>query len=203
MLFYQKFKIDLPPLTISYLRTRTYFLTIYIFLLSNVTFTAGGSGMRNEITLANALTLDRPSLGNDTGVALFRMLRLVAYEDIMGRAAGGVTYYAGKKLGASLGITRLEEFIELCKDQKIGRVDIPMFEDNQIYVDIYECVTCSGLEPMGRTLCHFEGGLIAGVVEKILGRRVQAIEKTCIGGLGHESCGFELTITDKKKPTHS
>ena len=150
--------------------------------------------MKKEIEVANALRLDRPTLGPDTGVALYRMLRLVAYEDIMGRAAGGVTYYAGKKLGQSLGITQLEQFIDLCADQKIGRIDVPLFQEKEIYVDVYECVTCSGLEPVGRALCHFEGGLIAGVVQGLLKKQVQAREHTCIGGLGHESCGFELII---------
>ncbi len=152
--------------------------------------------MRNEIELANALNIIRPNLGDKTGVALYRMLRLVAYEDIMGRAAGGVTYYAGKKLGLSLGIATLDDFVALCVDQNIGRIEVPIFEDDRIYVDVFECVTCSGLEAIGRPLCHFEGGLIAGVVESLLQRKVSAKEHTCIGGMGHESCGFELTIGD-------
>jgi len=43
------------------------------------------------------LRLARPTLGDQSGVALYRMLRLVAYEDIMGPAAGGMTYHAGKR----------------------------------------------------------------------------------------------------------
>ncbi len=150
--------------------------------------------MSNEVELNNALQLSRPTLGDDTGVGLYRMLRLVAFEDILGTSAGGITYYAGKKLGASLGITQLDDFLTLCHEQKIGRIEIPVFEEERIYVDVFECVTCSGMTPVGRPLCHFEGGLIAGVVEGLLGRPVRAKEKTCIGGLGHESCGFELTI---------
>jgi predicted hydrocarbon binding protein len=57
-------------------------------------------------------------------------------------------------------------------------------------------VTCSGLSPVGRTLCHFEGGLIAGVVETILGKPVQAKEVSCIGGLGDSTCGFDLQVRD-------
>lgn len=150
--------------------------------------------MKNGIEVANALKIARPTLGSGSGVALYRMLRLVAYEEIMGQSAGGIAYYAGKKLGESLGITQLEQFLELCEDQKIGRIKVPVMQKNEIYVDVYECVTCSGLDPVGRPLCHFEGGLIAGVVEGILKRPVKAREHTCIGGLGHESCGFELII---------
>ncbi len=153
--------------------------------------------MGSEIELANALKVTRPLLGDETGVALYRMLRLVAFEDILGTSAGGITYYAGKKLGTSLGITQLDDFLILCQEQKIGRIEIPTFEENLIYVDVYECVTCSGMEPVGRPLCHFEGGLIAGVIEGLLGRSVRAKEQTCIGGLGHETCGFELTIGEQ------
>ncbi|MHB9137745.1 MAG: V4R domain-containing protein, partial [Acidithiobacillus ferrooxidans] len=56
----------------------------------------------------------------------------------------------------------------------------------------YECVTCSGMKPVGRTLCSFEGGLIAGVAEGIFKYKVNVREVTCIGGLGHESCGFDV-----------
>ena len=50
------------------------------------------------------------------------------------------------------------------------------------------------MEPVGRTLCSFEGGLIAGAVESILGKKATAKEITCIGGLGHETCGFDITL---------
>ena len=59
---------------------------------------------------------------------------------------------------------------------------------------MYECVTCSGLQPVGRSICHFEGGLIAGAVQDITGSKVRAKEITCIGGLGDETCGFDLEI---------
>jgi uncharacterized protein len=144
------------------------------------------------VEVANALKVLRPTLGADAGVALFRLLRLVALEDIMGRGASGTGYVAGKKLGISLGITKLEDFLTLCKTLKIGVIDVPVLNDKRIRVDVYECVTCSGLDTVGRTLCHFEGGLIAGVVESVLKKRMRAVEVTCIGGLGDKACGFEL-----------
>jgi predicted hydrocarbon binding protein len=148
----------------------------------------------NFVGVANALRIDRPSLGNDAGVALYRLLRLVALEDIIGRGAAATAYIAGKKLGLGLGLPSLDAFLELCAALKVGRIDVPVISESRIHVDVYECVTCSGLEPVGRALCHFEGGLIAGAVESILKKRTRAIEVTCIGGLGHESCGFDLQL---------
>lgn len=147
-----------------------------------------------RVDVSNALKVARPTLGNDAGVALYRLLRLVALEDIIGRGAAGTAYIAGKKLGTSLGITRLEDFIQLCTDLKIGVIKVPIMKANHIRVEVFECVTCSGLAPVGRVLCHFEGGLIAGVTEAVLKKPVRATETTCIGGLGDDACGFDLAI---------
>jgi len=147
-----------------------------------------------NIDVENALKVVRPTLGDNAGVALYRLLRLVALEDIIGRGASGAAYLAGKKLGISLGLTKLEDFLQLCKDLNIGIIEVPFATETQIHVDVYECVTCSGLDPVGRTICHFEGGLIAGAVQTITGRSARAREVTCIGGLGDETCGFDIEI---------
>ena len=151
-----------------------------------------------QIELANALQVNRPELGDQTGVGLYRLLRLVALEDIMGPGASAISYYAGKKLGLELNLKTLDEFLELCKELKIGLIEVPVMTDTHIHVDVYECVTCAGMETVGRPICHFEGGLIAGAVEGIIGKSVQAKEVTCIGGLGDDSCGFDLEIKEPR-----
>jgi predicted hydrocarbon binding protein len=150
------------------------------------------SSKHKGVDVANALNIVRPSLGDQAGIALYRLLRLVALEDIIGRGAAGTAYVAGKKLGISLGLTKLEDFLALCTALKIGIIKVPVLKAEHIHVDVYECVTCSGLKTVGRTLCHFEGGMVAGAVEHILKKRTRAHEVTCIGGLGHDSCGFDL-----------
>ena len=147
-----------------------------------------------RVDVANALNVMRPTLGDTAGVALYRLLRLVALEDIIGRGAAGTAYVAGKNLGNSLGLTSLEAFLELCNALKIGVIEVPVLTESQIRVVVYECITCAGLAPVGRVLCHFEGGLIAGVVETVVKKRARARETTCIGGLGHDACGFDIAI---------
>src|SRR5689334_20679737 len=148
------------------------------------------SEKRVPVEVANALKIVRPSLGDDAGVALYRLLRLVALEDIIGRGAAGTAYVAGKKLGLNLGLTKLDDFLALCTSLKIGVIEVPVLTPQKVHVDVYECITCAGLDRVGRPLCHFEGGLIAGAVEAILKKRTRAHEVTCIGGLGDKSCGF-------------
>ena len=151
-------------------------------------------GASQRVDVANALSIVRPTLGDNAGVALYRLLRLVALEDIIGRGAAGTAYVAGKKLGNSLGLTKLEQFLELCSTLKIGIIEVPILTESRIHVDVYECVTCSGMRTVGRTLCHFEAGLVAGVVETVVKKRTKAREVTCIGGLGHDTCGVEVEI---------
>jgi len=151
-------------------------------------------GESQRVDVANALSIVRPTLGDNAGVALYRLLRLVALEDIIGRGAAGTAYVAGKKLGNALGLTKLEQFLELCNTLKIGIIEVPILTESRIHVDVYECVTCSGMRTVGRTLCHFEAGLVAGVVETVVKKRAKAREITCIGGLGHDTCGVEVEI---------
>lgn len=147
-----------------------------------------------RVDIANALSIVRPQLGDRAGVALYRLLRLVALEDIIGRGAGATAYVAGKKLGQNLGITKLEDFLALCQAISLGVVEVPVMTASRIYVDVYECVTCSGMAPVGRTLCQFEAGIVAGVVQAVTGKQAKAKEMTCIGGLGHDSCGVEVLM---------
>lgn len=147
-----------------------------------------------KITVANALQVVRPVTGDLTGVGLFRLLRLVALEDILGRGAKGTAYIAGKKTGKALGITDLDAFLELCKVLRIGQIKVPVLTASKARIDVYECVTCAGMTPVGRTLCHFEAGLMAGVVEVVMKKPVKGQEVTCIGGLGHDACGVDLLI---------
>jgi hypothetical protein len=44
----------------------------------------------DRIALDNALKIDRPQLGEMTGIALYRLLRLVALEDILGQGAAAI-----------------------------------------------------------------------------------------------------------------
>lgn len=144
------------------------------------------------VDVTNALQVIRPQLGDTAGVALYRLLRLVALEDIIGRGAAGTAYVAGKKLGISLGFDKLDQLIELCTALKVGIIKVPIATPNRVRVEVFECVTCAGLNPVGRTLCHFEGGLVAGTLTTIFKQKIRAVETTCIGGLGDDNCGFDI-----------
>lgn len=140
------------------------------------------------------MSVDRPTLGDQSAIALYRLLRLVALEDIIGRGAAGTAYVAGKKLGVALGLTSLDALLSVCNSLSLGIIKVPVLTESRIYVEVYECVTCSGMRPVGRTLCQFEAGIVAGAVQTITGKSTRAKELTCIGGLGHDNCGIEILL---------
>lgn len=148
----------------------------------------------NHVTVENALRVVRPVAGANVHVALYRLIRFVALEDMLGPGAASTVYLAGKKLAHDLGIRKIDAFVELCELLNISRVEMPVQNDDLVHVDVHECAACAGMETVGRMLCHFEGGLIAGVFEGIYQWRTRATEVSCIGGRGDQTCGFDLTF---------
>jgi predicted hydrocarbon binding protein len=145
-----------------------------------------------RLDVKRAFKLARPTLGSPPGMALFRLLRLAAFEDVTGRDDQGSGYLAGKKLGRALEPKSLDDFLALAQTLKLGLIRIPRLDDDGVHLDLYECASCTGLEKIGCPICHFEAGLFAGVLEAVTGRPVEGREITCIGGLGDDACGFEL-----------
>lgn len=146
------------------------------------------------VTIENAMRVDRPDYGGSMPIVMFRLLRLVVLEDLFGPAATATGYLAGKKLGQALPVARLEDFLQLCEELRLGRVHVREIAGGHFHVDVEECVTCAGLQPVGRPLCSFESGLIAGAVQRITGQPTHSRETTCIGGLGDATCGFEIHV---------
>jgi predicted hydrocarbon binding protein len=156
--------------------------------------TGAGLPSRKRLSVAEVSRIARPTLGAEMPVALFRVVRLIAMEELLGRSVGSMLYNAGEKIGLTLDVKTPAEFVQLVEALKIGKVTVAEATAERIVVDVYECVTCSGLEKVGYTLCHFEAGLIAGGLQKITGALVFVKETRCIGGLGDPMCRMEAAI---------
>lgn len=154
------------------------------------------------VTIENAMRVDRPAYGATMPIVMFRLLRLVVLEDLFGPAATATGYLAGKKLGHSLPLAGLDDFLKLCEDLRIGRVSARQIATGHFHVDVEECVTCAGMQPVGRPICSFESGLIAGALQRITAQPVSSREVTCIGGLGDATCGFEVHIGAQGNQSH-
>lgn len=146
-----------------------------------------------KLTLNDIDKPKRPTLGDSTPVVVFRLLRLLGMHKILGDSAGHTLYMAGKELGATLPVSSVEEFLKLVRDMKIGLPEIVDESEDRLVIFLKECITCSGLPDIGQMVCNFEGGIIAGAVEKITGRPARAVQ-TKSSAAGFDGCEFEVAL---------
>ncbi len=135
--------------------------------------------------------VERPKLGNDIPISVFRAFRLFTEfrleEIIGGKGTVALLQFAGKEFGRQianrLNTEKLEDFLEKTAqyfyDEKIG-ILIPVdISDKGLVLRLDECITCAGMPNIGKRICHFEVGLAAGLTESYLGKKVKAYETKC------------------------
>lgn len=145
----------------------------------------------------------RDKLGTEIPILIFRVLRHytnVYASDLLGERASNILFInAGKALGEALGqrlynedLNRyLENIAKFVEDEKIGILKITHLDEKKLVVQLDECITCAGMDSIGKRICFFEVGLVAGLVEKYLGKRVIAQETKCNAN-GEGTC--EVTV---------
>jgi len=159
------------------------------------------------ITVTGDVEVGRPTLGGGFFVTQFRILRIVGLRwglaKIVGKKAGdGITYNIGIGVGKDLikkGVVKgktIDEFLTSLATNieglKIGIASVTEWSGDfpkRIRVD--ECITCAGMLNIGKPVCHYEGGVIAGALSEFYKKEVRANEIAC-WGQGDEYCEFEL-----------
>jgi len=132
---------------------------------------------------------------NDTyKVVFYRLLRWSWYLIGPPSLYAVHLYSTGFKIGSLLVyqgyIRKLEDLKMLALKSGLGIVDI-LSSKSEVIVHVYEGITCSGLPNVGYTLCHFEAGVIAGVISALRGERYHALEEAC-WGTGYSFCRFRV-----------
>lgn len=150
----------------------------------------------------------RSRLGQLVPVNVFRALRLEGMKEIAGRGANAIIYRGGRNLGINVGrdislqLTNpgnlneyLSAVVQAFESLQIGLVAVAggSFENGQVYLKVDECVTCAGIPNIGETVCHFEGGVIAGIVQNFTGALATCKEIEC-WGKGDKTCMFEVNL---------
>ncbi|MCK5451360.1 MAG: hypothetical protein KAI70_06310 [Candidatus Omnitrophica bacterium] len=159
------------------------------------------------INVVGEIDLCRPTLDGAEFIKNFRILRMVGLQwnlsSLLGSKAGdGIVYSIGIKLGRDLVTSNLvagkdpKEFIinfaKLVENLKIGVISVVEWKkDFPNILKIDECISCAGMSNVGEPVCHYEGGIIAGVLSEYFKTLIVAKEVICWGD-GGETCQFEL-----------
>jgi predicted hydrocarbon binding protein len=151
------------------------------------------------------LNINRPKLGDRIPLSIFRAFRHFSadyVEELMGeRGSIKVFYNAGRALGSEIGgklsdasldryLTKVASFVE---EQGIGILVPVKVEDTSMVFQLEECITCAGMPSIGRRICHFETGFVAGIVENFIHGRVIAKETKC-NAMGEGVCEVSLEL---------
>ncbi len=149
----------------------------------------------------------RPTLGPTVPIAMFRAMRLLGMMQGMDNLIGDAStlvYSAGREVGKPIGDQLAEAsrgdlgtFVELTvkkfQDLGVGKVSLAEArpEDGYLLIDVDECITCSGMDPIGKKICHFEGGIVSSVMEAFTRKPNTVVETKC-NGTGDGVCQFEV-----------
>jgi uncharacterized protein len=147
----------------------------------------------------------RPILGNDIPILIFRVFRHFSagyVEEVMGRGAGVVFQNGGRELGKEAGAMLykpdateyLTAVVQFVRDSKIGILKPVEVSDKLLVVDLDECITCAGMANVGKRICQFEVGFVAGIAEVLIKRKPKAYETKCNAN-GEGTCQVTVELT--------
>lgn len=155
--------------------------------------------------IAEVAKTDRPILGNDIPILVFRVFRHFSagyVEEVLGRGAAVVFQNGGRDLGREAGTMLykpdpteyLKEVCQFVRDSRIGILQPREVSDKLLVVDLDECITCAGMTPIGKRICQFEVGFVAGVAEVLIKRKPKAYETKCNAN-GEGTCQVTVELT--------
>lgn len=153
----------------------------------------------------------RPNLGNLMNVAVYRLMQYTL-RDVLNRhlsveKAAELLREAGKLAGTEFCKNLLDcslpfnEFIAELQVKmlslKIGvlRVEKTDFEKMEFILTVAEDLDCSGLPFADETVCEYDEGFIAGILEVFTGKEFDAREIDCWAS-GDRTCRFKVTAKE-------
>lgn len=137
--------------------------------------------------------VQRPRLGDDVPLLLFRILRIIGMRSILGETSGATLYMMGKRVGNMLPASTMDEFAGTIRDLKIGIPKVEIVDEDHINVRLFECITCAGFSYTGEMFCDMESGIIAGLLENVHGKKARSTQ-TKSWSLGYKYCEFEVFL---------
>jgi uncharacterized protein len=146
-----------------------------------------------EYTLQEIKSIARPILGEEVPLSLFRILRIIGMRSLLGESSGQTLYVMGKSVGNMLGADTMEALKKTINDLKIGIPEVEIIDEDHLTVRLYECITCAGFPFTGEMFCDMESGIIAGLLEKVYGKKAKSTQ-TKSWSAGFTFCEFDVFL---------
>jgi len=137
----------------------------------------------------------RPNLGQNTSVAAYRLmqftLRNILIDELNVEETNEIFVKAGELAGSAFCRNLLDSSLDFnafvadlqakLKSLNMGilRIEEADLEQMTFTMTVSEDLDCSGLPTCGETVCHYDEGFIAGILETYTGKRFQAKEVDC------------------------
>ena len=151
----------------------------------------------------------RENLGVEMPVMVYRLMQYSIFDQLAetysAETAKGIIRDAGRRVGLSVCENALDKTAELpvfvgqlqklLKDLKIGILKIEEIDDenNEFILTVAEDLDCSGLPLLDETICYYDEGFIAGVLEYYSGKKYIVREVDCWAS-GDRVCRFKATL---------
>ncbi len=148
----------------------------------------------------------RDEIGTDVPLAVYRMFQYAVRDALIDVYGEGEMIELFRLAGAMAGRTFAKETLDLTlpfdkfaahlseslKKSKIGMLEINSFDaaNGKLTLSVYGDLDCSGISNIGKTLCQYDEGFIAGILGLYTGKSYNVIEVAC-WGTGHNACIFE------------
>lgn len=153
------------------------------------------------------IELGRPAIGDKMHVSVYRMfyysLANIIEKNCGKEAAKHMLVEAGQNAGREFCRHVLnpglppEDFFDLFKQKALelgmGLLEVEHADYvNMIFIlTVSEDLECSGVSPTGETVCHYDEGLIMGILEVFMGRQFVVKETDC-WSTGSWTCRFHV-----------
>ena len=153
-----------------------------------------------SINIQDSLKDSHRKFGANVPVNIYSIFRTLVLNGLVSNRLSFSAYVLGKNIGLSTGVKNVKKLKTTAARFGIKNTKFAKFDRDDIVIIAYGSATSSGIKEGNHAICFFEAGLLSGLLEKLLGVRVNLEETKCIAK-GNKYCQFELYKQKLDKPT--
>jgi diguanylate cyclase (GGDEF)-like protein len=158
-----------------------------------VTITKGKEIKEPHLSFDNLARQMKKRVGGSVPLLLFSIFRMFALKNLLRGRMYLTAYTVGRQLGLSLKVGSAQDLVKEISKFEIGEVAIDKLDEEAVRIRLDGTTTSMGIKNSHHPICYFERGLLSGVLEKLLKRRVNLVEEAC-ASQGGRFCVFKANL---------